>query len=466
MLSGAAVYLSARVVAAIATLLSLYLFLRYSIEGFSVYVTCTTAGSILNGLMFQGIRMAYQRFNRGEDARYFNSLTWTLFFSILAVVSVACLLISPMAGDYEIVLLGSAAIAISQGWFELRLETLRLADRRLNYALCIILRSILLLLLGVFLARQSGWTGVFVTAAFLSYVGASLLMRISDIAVRDAFPWDRSRSVVFVHYAVASGVAVTATLLAAMFDRLAVAHFFDSRATAAYGVASSISQAGIAAVGQSIGLVSLPIMLRTHARSAEEFARARALTGDLHAILTMPTALVSALVSFEVFTVLGSPDVGLSTNCYAILSLATLLQCVSTYYYAQLLQVENAIGAYRNILVLAATLTSAGSPIFCWLIGVEGASYANLLAQCVCFVLVWRATGMKVCRATVLTAGLASAYVIAAFLSWWRLRAELAAVTPFQLLMLELAVIGSITLVYIAAYFRLQKRMEIRGETR
>jgi hypothetical protein len=452
-LSGAIVYLVSRVTAAAATFLSLYFFLQQSVDSFALYVVCTTAGSILNAMMFQGIRMAYQRYNRGEDADFFNALAWRCFFTTCAVVFIAVLILWVALPASRALVLGSAGLAISQGWFELRLERLRLVGKHYHYALNTIVRSVLLMTVGIFMAKYFAFNEVFVFSAIISYVVAGLAGNITDLRLKGGNMALTERSTVFYSYATASGIAVTATLLSAIFDRLVVAHFSGASITAAYGLASALSQAGIVAVGQSIGLISLPSMLRARTRSEMAYEHHLRLAFDMHLVLTLPACVAGVLVAAPLFVAFGSPDATLSTRCFLILSGASLLQSLNIYYYAQILQVENKLGVFRNILVISALISSASSPLLCYNFGAEGAACAILAGQLICFVWIRRASGGQMTSLFWRRCGMVLAYCLIAFavsesVGRWGSQSSVQVV-----LMAKIAALSVVSVGYIAGFY-------------
>lgn len=446
-------YLSSRLLAAVASFGAIAIIFSSSPTSFLPYLVCVTAGAILNGMAFQGVRMAFQRYVR-EDNDGVNSLAWTLFFGVASAIIAIATLLSILVREHYLLIWGSVWIAISQGWFELRLERLRVNGRSTLFALASLARAALLLASIVAVGAIGPDPKSFVAAQVLAYAAGGLVWSIGDIRVRFGSIPRGDMLLRFRRFALAGSTFVSAGLLASLADRLVVAALLQSPQASAYGLASSIAQGVVASVGQAVGLVTLPMVLASLAGGKSDIEQKFRTTLHLHMMLTVPAAITLTVLGRHVITLLGGPPE--AEGVLAILSAAALIQAIFLYYVAHGFQVEEAVGTMRTILVVFSLLGLACSVPVAMHLGMQWVAVANLVVQCCCsIVAIWWLRDRPF--VTVKVPDLAWVAMLAVGLLAIRIFSDQTDQTTTAYSAVILTFAGLLVLIYIAAYW-LQRR--------
>lgn len=395
-----ALYLMSRVLTALATFFSLWLFSRlFAPAVYGFYVTVVTIGTVVNIAVFQWLRVTFIRYlPENEDPAQLRSVVLGVFLATLFLFTGLALPLTLVFPDGEWALLVPSAILVSwaMAWSEFSLDMLRAKLEPKSYLLFSGLRDGLQVLLVVLFLNDGGGSGALVAALVVANLLPSLLwarrlwqgawpLRFDPVLLRRLLGYGLPLSLLY-----ALGTVMSNT------DRLLLPWLVGADATGLYGAANGLSRQSLFLLMQAINLAAFPLAVAAFKRgdTAEAVAQLKHNFLLLLGVGLPATAGLAVLAGPISRTMLGSAYAPSATHLLPWLAVSAFLMSLRSFYLDQAFQLaKNTRQPMINMIVTVVLAVPLSA--FCivnW--GLAGAAYGTTAGFALSLALSWR-TGQK-----------------------------------------------------------------------
>lgn len=393
-----ALYLVSRVLTALATFFSLWLFSRlFAPAVYGFYVTVVTIGTVVNIAFFQWLRVTYIRhMPESEDPAQLRSVALSIFLATLLLFTVLALPLTLMFPDGEWAQLVPSIILVSwaMAWSEFSLDMLRAKLEPKSYLLFSGLRDGLQVLLVVLFLKAGSLA--LVAALVVSNLLPTLLwarhlwqgawpLRFDPVLMRRLLAYGLPLSLLY-----ALGTVMSNT------DRLLLPWLVGADATGLYGAANGLSRQSLFLLMQAVNLAAFPLAVAAFKRgdTAEAVAQLKHNFLLLLGLGLPATAGLAVLAGPISRTMLGSAYAPAATHLLPWLAVSAFLMSLRSFYLDQAFQLaKNTRQPMINMIVTV--VLAVPLSVFCivnW--GLAGAAYGTTAGFALSLALSWR-TGQK-----------------------------------------------------------------------
>lgn len=391
-----ATYFSARAASGAVNLLTIAVFTRLlSPAEYGRYALTVAAVGFVSNTLFGWLGHGLVRYLTAEEREPRQTTTavltaWGALNLALSTIAYSiALLVFP---EWQALVLAGIAMLWAQTWYDLCLETHRSSLKPSRYALMLLLRSGLALLLGVFLIRQ-GW-GVLGALA-----GATGGLILSGIAVKpdalrfDARAFRRKTVAELFRYGLPLSLNSVFLMVVHFSDRFLIAAFLGEAAAGVYAAAYDIAQQSVALVMRSVGNAVPPLVFRAyeqgnHAATYRYLARNFQILSAVGALVVTLLWGASAPLSA---VIVGAAFREQATQIIPVVAFAAFVIGLRTHHFMlPMLLLRTTYGVVVPSVVAAAV--NVGMNLW-WIpaFGIQGAAWATLVAYTVTLLMVIRA---------------------------------------------------------------------------
>ncbi len=313
-------------------------------EEYGEYALVLVASGFMNSVVFQWLRLSMLRFlpsdRTEEDSVRTLSTVGLGFFMLVGITGCISLIGFLSVGwRYELGSLWFLATVCGwlQAWFELNLTLLRSKLRPALYGLLMFSKSMLTLLVSVFLLSVWHWKSNGLLLGLLLGVLLSVLwpsIRLWSRPLR-LMSFDRILIKKMISYGLPLTISFSLGVVIHYTDRIVLGMWHGSDATGLYSIAFDFSEFSLMTIMMIVNLSAVPIVLRAFEQSGQEAASIQMRkNGVMLVAVAVPSTVGLIVLAPNIVEVcFGQSFESAALYIIPIISVAALLRGMKIYYF-------------------------------------------------------------------------------------------------------------------------------------
>lgn len=387
-------YLSGRIVPALASLATLFLYTRIlGVEQYGNYALVVAASGVANAICFQWINLSLGRFfSLTSDNRALLSSVLAGFFIMMAVTGVVSGIVMCLTGStfHKFLIAVTTIICWAQAWFELNTKILNARLQASRYSYLTSLKAILVFGGSVlFFYYGLGFYGIFAGLVIGLLVPTALARMLwKGVSLSHL---NRTTFTAILRYGAPLTLSFGSAVILSVSDRFFLKKFLGTESVGLYAAAFDLTQQSLGMLMSVINLAAFPLVLQalnTHGATVAQ-SKLRE-SGEILLAAAIPAAVGLSILSENIGSVLlGHEFQSGADKVISIVALSALASGIRSYYFDYSFHLSKNVRGQVIAIISAAVLNIFVNIILIPLLGTLGAAIASLASACFGIVMSW-----------------------------------------------------------------------------